>query len=49
MYSDESDNILDPFAGSGTTGRACIKTKRGYVMVDINEKGLRLFNSSILK
>lgn len=49
MYSDEFDNILDPFAGSGTLGRACLKTKRGYVMIDINEKGSKLFESSTLK
>ena len=49
MYSDESDNVLDPFAGSGTTARACLKTNRGYVMMDFNEKGLDIFNSSILK
>lgn len=49
MYSNESDNVLDPFAGSGTTGRACLKTNRGYVMLDINEKGSRIFSSSISK
>lgn len=47
MYSDELDNVLDPFAGSGTTARACLKTNRGYVMIDINEKGLEIFNKSI--
>lgn len=49
MYSNESDNVLDPFAGSGTTGRACLKTNRGYVMLDINDKGSRIFSSSISK
>jgi hypothetical protein len=47
MYSDETDNILDPFAGSGTTARACLNTNRKYIMLDINEKGLEIFNNSI--
>jgi DNA modification methylase len=47
MYSDVSDNVLDPFAGSGTTARACLNTKRNYVMLDINEKGYEIFKNSI--
>lgn len=47
MYTDENDNVLDPFAGSGTTARACIKTNRNFVMLDINPKGLEIFNHSV--
>lgn len=47
MFSNEEDLILDPFAGSGTTGRACINTKRNYIMLDINEKGKKIFEESI--
>jgi len=47
MYTDVSDNVLDPFAGSGTTGRACLNTNRQYIMLDINEKGSDIFNESI--
>lgn len=47
MYSDETDNVLDPFAGSGTTARACLNTNRNYIMLDINEKGLEIFRNSI--
>jgi DNA modification methylase len=39
--------VLDPFAGSGTTGRACINTKRNYIMLDINPKGREIFEESI--
>jgi adenine specific DNA methylase Mod len=46
MYSDDGDNVLDPFAGSGTTARACIKLNRNYIMVDINKKGKELFEKS---
>lgn len=49
MYTDLSDKVLDPFAGSGTTARACLNTGREYVMLDINRKGLEIFNSSIQK
>lgn len=49
IYSDTGDNILDPFAGSGTIGRACIRLNRNYVMIDSNEKGIEIFNSSIQK
>jgi adenine specific DNA methylase Mod len=49
MYTDENDNVLDPFAGSGTTARACLNLNRNYVMMDINEKGLNIFEHSIIK
>jgi DNA modification methylase len=49
MFSNEGDLILDSFAGSGTTGRACINTKRKYLMLDINNKGKEIFEESIKK
>ena len=47
MYSNHGDLVLDPFAGSGTTARACLNLERDYVMIDINSKGLEIFNLSI--
>lgn len=35
-YSNEGDLILDPFAGSGTTGAACIKLKRDFIGIELN-------------
>ena len=34
--------ILDPFAGSGTTGRACKDLGRKCIMVEIEEKYCRI-------
>jgi len=49
MFSNKGDLVLDPFAGSGTTARACINTERKYIMLDINEKGKEIFENSIKK
>jgi len=43
LYTNENDVCLDIFAGSGTLGRACINTKRKYILFDINTKGKELF------
>ncbi len=49
LYTDENGVCLDIFAGSGTLGRACINTKRKYILFDINEKGKEIFIESIRK
>jgi site-specific DNA-methyltransferase (adenine-specific) len=33
-YSDENDTILDNCAGSGTTGVACMRTNRKYILIE---------------
>ena len=48
LYSNENDLCLDIFAGSGTLGRACINKNRKYLLLDINEEGKKIFESSIL-
>lgn len=35
-FSDEGDLVLDPFAGTGTTGLAALETGRNAVMYDID-------------
>jgi len=47
LYTNENSLCLDIFAGSGTLGRACINTKRNYILIDINIKGKELFLESI--
>jgi len=34
LISKEGDTVLDPFAGSGTTGVACKKLKRKYILIE---------------
>jgi len=41
MVSKEGDLILDPFSGSGTTGVSCLKTKRQFIGIDIDENYLQ--------
>ena len=43
IYSAEGDTCLDPFAGSGTLGRACKNLKRNYILFDINPEGKDIF------
>ena len=47
LYTNENDICLDIFAGSGTLGRACINTKRNYILFDININGKEIFIDSI--
>lgn len=38
LLTEEDDIIVDPFMGSGTTGVACVKTKRNYIGIELSEK-----------
>lgn len=38
LFSNRGQIVLDPFAGSGTTGVACVKTGRKFIGVEINEE-----------
>ena len=47
LYSQEGDVCLDPFAGSGTLGRACKSMNREFVLLDINPEGKVIFENGI--
>jgi DNA modification methylase len=49
LYTDEGDYCLDCFAGSGTLGRACLNLDRKFYLIDINDKGKNIFESSIVQ
>jgi len=38
QYTYEGATVLDPFAGSGTTGRACRLTERNCIMFEIEKR-----------
>ena len=38
VASDESDIVLDPFMGSGTTGVACKNLNRKFIGIELDEK-----------
>ncbi len=40
--SRPGDLVLDFFAGSGTTGEACLETKRRFLLVDVNPEALEV-------
>lgn len=46
-YSKEGDIILDAFSGSGTTGVACIKTKRQFIGFELEQKYVDIANKRI--
>ena len=48
LYSDEGDEVLDPFLGSGQTALAALKNGRACVGYDVEEDYLRLAETRIL-
>jgi DNA modification methylase len=48
-FSDEGDVILDPFAGSGTTGVSCINNNREYILIEALEENVKLIKERCQK
>jgi len=46
-YANEGDLVLDNCAGSGTTGVACINTKRNFILIEKEEKYVKLAEERI--
>lgn len=48
-WSNEGDIVLDPFMGSGTTGKAAIALKRDFIGIELDPKYLELSQKRIAK
>lgn len=48
FWSFVGDTVLDPFMGSGTTGVACIKLKRKFIGIELNEEYFNMARNNIL-
>ncbi len=46
-YTNEGDVVLDFAAGSGTTGVACIRTKRNFILIESDKKYWEKANNRI--
>ena len=42
VHSDPGDLVVDPFAGSGTTGEAAARLGREYLLIDTNPEAVRV-------
>jgi DNA modification methylase len=48
-HSNVGDLVLDTFAGSGTTGEACINLNRKYFLIEKDDKYIELINNRLNK
>lgn len=49
VSSRPNDLVLDFFAGTGTTGEACLKLKRNFIMIDDNKQALKIMQKRFRK
>lgn len=47
-WSNEGDTILDPFLGSGTTGKVAKQLNRNFIGIEISQEYLNIANKRIL-
>jgi adenine-specific DNA-methyltransferase len=45
LFSNPNDLVVDPFAGSGVTGRACKNLQRNFMLFDINPKAKEIYEN----
>jgi site-specific DNA-methyltransferase (adenine-specific) len=48
-YSNEGDIVLDNCAGSGTTGEACIETNRNFILIENEDKYIKIIKDRLNK
>lgn len=46
-YSFKNDVILDPFAGTGTTGKAAVKNSRRFVLFEMDDEYMKLIKEDV--
>ena len=49
MTTNEGDLVLDPMAGSGTTGQAAKNKKRNYILIDQNKDAVMIMRERLNK
>lgn len=49
FWSKEGDIVLDPFAGVGTTCAVCVRLKRRFIGIEINEKYCKIAEERLRK
>ena len=47
LYSFVGETVLDPFAGSGTTGQAAIKNRRNSIMVELDKSYVKIMEKRL--
>lgn len=47
LFTEENDLVLDFCMGSGSTGEACINTKRNFIGIEIDEKYFNIAKARI--
>ncbi len=46
-WSNPGDTVLDPFAGSGTTGVACLRTGRDFILIEKEPEYIEIIKNRI--
>lgn len=46
-FFPDAKTVLDPFAGSGTTGVACINTGRNYILIEKEQEYIDIINKRL--
>jgi len=49
LGSRKNDIVLDPFAGSGTTGIACVFSERNYILIEREKEYFKIMEARIKK
>lgn len=48
-HTNEGDLVLDSFAGSGTTGDACLELNRKFILIENNKQYIDIINKRLKK